>query len=228
MNGLSSTIKINSVSCSKDKTSKFFADLCKEIPWITLAMNCCADAYRNLGHDLLEVDYQTCVSIGLTEQKLENRMEQTLSKFYLGKKYGNDRMDIVVKDKLVIELKVIAGNIDQHHLRQLHRYLIHGNYNIGFCLAYPKTYRCGLDFEFVFYYFPLLQANKRKFSAEESNIIPTNSTSTSTETGTNADENDNGSRKDDGGEFIHFVVRKRDVVPAKCHSLKTISGALFL
>jgi len=79
--------------------------------------------HRSLGPGLLESAYQACLFHELLKSGLKVEREKPLPLIYDGKKLDiGYRMDIVLANKLVIEIKSIEG-IHNLHLAQLLTYL---------------------------------------------------------------------------------------------------------
>lgn len=97
------------------------------------------EVHRELGPGLLESAYQECLKkeledIGLSVVK-EKPMPITYKTLKLDHGY---RMDLVIENKLVIEIKTIEAFTDVH-LAQLLTYLKLGNYKLGLLINFNVT-----------------------------------------------------------------------------------------
>lgn len=97
------------------------------------------EVHRELGPSLLESAYQECLKkeledIGLSVVK-EKPMPITYKTLKLDHGY---RMDLVIENKLVIEIKTIEAFTDVH-LAQLLTYLKLGNYKLGLLINFNVT-----------------------------------------------------------------------------------------
>ena len=80
--------------------------------------------HRELGPGLLESVYQNCLLYELQERGLEAASEVTLPIHYRGRKVcdGGLRIDLLVEDRLVVELKSV-DKVQPIHLKQVLTYL---------------------------------------------------------------------------------------------------------
>ncbi len=98
------------------------------------------DVHRQLGPGLLESAYRECLYYELTKVvglsvKREIPMPIIYKEIKLEQGY---RMDLLVEDKVVIELKTIDFLTDVHKA-QLLTYLKLGNYKIGLLINFNET-----------------------------------------------------------------------------------------
>jgi GxxExxY protein len=69
-------------------------------------IGCAIEVHRNLGPGLLESAYQQCLAHELTLNKIPFTIEQSLPVEYKGIKLDcGYRLDIVIEDKLILEIK---------------------------------------------------------------------------------------------------------------------------
>ncbi len=81
------------------------------------------NVYNALGPGLLESIYERVLIYELQKQGLKAESQVCIHIIYDGKDFGNGmRADIVVEDKVIIELKSVAELLDIHH-KQLLTYL---------------------------------------------------------------------------------------------------------
>ena len=80
--------------------------------------------HKELGPGLLETVYQSCMEIELKNMGLRVESEKSLPVFYRGEKVNNEgfRMDLLVEDEVVVELKSIE-QVMPVHKKQLLTYL---------------------------------------------------------------------------------------------------------
>ncbi|HRH58793.1 MAG TPA: GxxExxY protein [Chitinophagales bacterium] len=98
------------------------------------------DVHRQLGPGLLESAYQECLFYELTKViglsvKREIPMPIVYKEIKLEQGY---RMDLLVEDKVVVELKTVDFLTDVHKA-QLLTYLKLGNYKIGLLINFNET-----------------------------------------------------------------------------------------
>ena len=128
---------------------EIYNDLSKS-PWFLGFLRSCKNVYHAIGHGLLESKYQRALAIALAEEKIEYQKECLVTFHYCTDienkdgDIGEGRMDFLLCNEAVVELKTIHSEIRPDDIRQLHNYLIHGNYKVGFCVNFPKTYQKNL------------------------------------------------------------------------------------
>jgi GxxExxY protein len=102
-------------------------------------IGCAIEVHKTLGPGLLESTYQECLIYELKNKKLFVEREKPMPIIYkeikLDKGY---RMDIVVEQKVVIEIKTVEFFNDVH-IAQLLTYLTLGNYKLGLLLNFNVT-----------------------------------------------------------------------------------------
>ena len=97
------------------------------------------EVHRQLGPGLLEKAYQTCLAYELKERGLSIRQEVPLPVVYKEVKLDHGyRIDLLVEEKVVIELKTVEALTDMH-LAQILTYLRLGNYRLGLLMNFDVT-----------------------------------------------------------------------------------------
>ncbi|KFF00830.1 GxxExxY protein [Chryseobacterium formosense] len=96
-----------------------------------IVRKCIFNVYNNLGPGLLENIYQKILIYELQENGLEIKSELSLPVIYDNKKFDlNFRIDILVEDKVILELKSVK-NLEDIHFKQLQTYLKLSNKKLG-------------------------------------------------------------------------------------------------
>lgn len=95
--------------------------------------------HRELGPGLLESVYQSCLIYELRQRGLEVAAEVTLPIHYRGRKIGETglRLDLLVKDRLVVELKSV-DKVQPVHLKQVLTYLRLANKPLGLLINFNE------------------------------------------------------------------------------------------
>ena len=96
----------------------------------------CIEVHRQLGPGLLESAYQECLLYELSNQELTVRTEIPRPIIY--KEIHLDhgyRIDLLVEEKVVIEIKTVESFTDVH-IAQLLTYLKLGNYKLGLLINF--------------------------------------------------------------------------------------------
>jgi len=101
-----------------------------------IIIGCAIEVHRELGPGLLESAYQTCLIYELRKAGLTVRSEVAMPVVYkeLELEQGY-RMDLLVEEKVVVELKTVDKYTDVHKA-QLLTYLRLGDYRVGLLLNF--------------------------------------------------------------------------------------------
>jgi GxxExxY protein len=97
------------------------------------------DVHRHLGPGLLESAYEECLAFELGQAGVEHRRQVALPVVY--KEVRLDcgyRMDIVVRQQLIIEIKAIERLMPVHEAQTL-TYLRLGGYKVGLLLNFNSV-----------------------------------------------------------------------------------------
>ncbi|MFZ4105900.1 GxxExxY protein [Flavobacterium sp.] len=118
--------------------SKLFVD--EELEAITYkVIGLAIEVHRQLGPGLLESAYQECLYYEIKNSGFKVEKEIKLPIIYKDLKIDHGyRMDLLVENRLVLELKTVEG-FTAVHFAQLLTYLKLGNYPLGLLLNYNST-----------------------------------------------------------------------------------------
>jgi len=94
--------------------------------------------YNTLGYGFLEKVYENAMMIELKKMGIVCRQQQHIDVFYENEKVGDYFADIVVEDKIIIELKAAESIVDEHEA-QLVNYLRATDMEVGLLLNFGKT-----------------------------------------------------------------------------------------
>lgn len=103
------------------------------------------DVLRNLGTGFLESVYENALCIELEEMGIPFIRQQHLMVAYKGHTVGEFVADIVVDNKIILELKAVAKLVPAHSA-QLINYLTATNIKVGLLLNFGE----GRDYKRVF------------------------------------------------------------------------------
>ena len=96
------------------------------------------DVYNELGYGFLESVYKKSMLIALKKVGLQSEAEWPIKVYFEGEMVGEFRADIVVENKIILELKS-AKTIDDTHVAQTLNYLKATDINVGLLLNFgPK------------------------------------------------------------------------------------------
>ncbi len=101
-------------------------------------IGCAMKVHRTLGNGFQEVIYQRCLAIEMEKQDLEFMRELEMPILYDGREVGSRRVDFLVEDKIMVELKAITS-IDDVHIAQGLNYLEVYNLEIGLLINFGST-----------------------------------------------------------------------------------------
>lgn len=105
----------------------------------TIIIGCAIEVHRRLGAGLLERAYQECLMYELKLQGLKVEKEVLLPITYKELKIDNGyRIDLLVEDKVVIELKTVE-ELHNAHFAQTLTYLKFGNYKLGLIFNFNEA-----------------------------------------------------------------------------------------
>ena len=99
-------------------------------------IKCAIEVHKVLGPGLLESAYRDCLFFELTTIPLRVEKEKPLPVVYKTIKLEHGyRMDLLVENKLVVEIKTVE-NFTDVHFAQLLTYLRLGNYRVGLLINF--------------------------------------------------------------------------------------------
>ncbi|REC79098.1 GxxExxY protein [Chryseobacterium elymi] len=104
-----------------------------------IVRKCIFNVYNKLGPGLLETVYHKILIYELQENGLDVQSELAIPIVYDGKEFDfNFRIDILVEDKVILELKSVK-NLDDIHFKQLTTYLKLSNKKLGLLVNFNTT-----------------------------------------------------------------------------------------
>ena len=108
-----------------------------------IIIGCAIDVHRQLGPGLLESAYQECLLFELKSKNLSVQKEKPMPIVYKDIKLNHGyRIDLLVENKVVIEIKTVEMFTEVHSAQVL-TYLKLGNYKLGlllnFCVPVLKS-----------------------------------------------------------------------------------------
>ena len=99
-------------------------------------IGCCFGAHRQLGPGFGERIYHNALKLQFDQEGLGYQTEKEFEVFYLNKKIGTFRVDLVVEDQVIIEIKSVAGNIPVLFQNQLLSYLKASGLHVGLLINF--------------------------------------------------------------------------------------------
>jgi GxxExxY protein len=104
-----------------------------------IIIGCAIEVHKKLGPGILESAYQTCMMYELREADLDVQVEKPMPIIYKDIKLDHGyRIDLLVNNKVVIEIKTVEAFADVHYA-QLLTYLKLGDYKLGLLLNFDVS-----------------------------------------------------------------------------------------
>ena len=101
-----------------------------------IVIGCAIEVHRELGAGLLESAYQECLLYELKKKGLKVKKEVLMPVVYKDVVLDHGyRIDLLVEDKVVIELKTVE-NLTDVHFAQVLTYLKLGNFHLGLLMNF--------------------------------------------------------------------------------------------
>ena len=95
------------------------------------------EVHRELGPGFLEGIYEEALKVELSEHDLSFESQKEITIEYLGVIVGVHRLDLVVENQMIVELKAVKELADIH-FAQLRSYLKATGFKIGLLLNFSK------------------------------------------------------------------------------------------
>ncbi len=108
------------------------ADLTEKI------IGCAYRVYNTLGAGFLESVYEKCLIIEAEKYGLSVEAQKPINVYYDGQNVGNFVTDLIVDDKVIIELKAVRNLVIAHEV-QLVNYLTATKIPIGLLINFGET-----------------------------------------------------------------------------------------
>ncbi|MEI6352460.1 MAG: GxxExxY protein [Candidatus Nomurabacteria bacterium] len=112
-----------------ENSSYKYSDLTKKI------IGAAIEVHKIFGNGFQEVIYQRCLAIELSERKIIFEREKEMLLDYKGINVGTRRVDFLVENKIMLELKAVE-KIEDVHLAQTINYLEAYNLEIGLLINF--------------------------------------------------------------------------------------------
>jgi len=99
-------------------------------------INCCFRVHNELGPGFKEKIYHNALKVFLDEEGLKHETEKAFEVNIKGEKVGNLKLDLIVENKVVVELKAIVGYIPEVFKYQILSYLKVSKLNVGLLINF--------------------------------------------------------------------------------------------
>jgi GxxExxY protein len=94
-------------------------------------IGCCYKVHSELGPGFNEKIYHNALKLVFNQEQLKYETEKRFEVYYQGKKVGDLIVDLVVENKIIVEVKAVNGNILEVFKHQLLSYLKVSNLKVG-------------------------------------------------------------------------------------------------
>ena len=98
-------------------------------------IGCAYRVYNSMGFGFLESVYEKCMQIELQKQGLKADFQKPIKVHYEGINVGDFIADILIEDKIIIELKSVV-KLNKIHEAQLVNYLVATGLDIGLLINF--------------------------------------------------------------------------------------------
>ncbi len=115
---------------------------------INVVKESACDIYKGLGAGYNEAIYEEAMALEFRERKINYDVEKNTEIFYKGVKVGVHRLDFIVENKLVVELKAQSA-IYPSHVGQTRSYLKTLELNNGILINFPYPDKAKPDFKTI-------------------------------------------------------------------------------
>jgi len=122
---------VNSVVAVTPNRNYLYSDLTEKIIKAALKV------HRQLGPGFIEKLYQRALEIELTNNKIKVEREKLLKLTYEGVNIGSDKVDFMVEEKVLVELKAVSELSDVHRA-QLISYLKASLLRVGLLINFAQ------------------------------------------------------------------------------------------
>lgn len=102
---------------------------------VSRTIGCAIEVHRRLGPGFLESVYKKAMCIELEEQRLSYVCERAIVIDYRGRRIDGQRVDLIVDERVVVELKAIA-RFDEIHRAQIISYLRTTGLRVGLLINF--------------------------------------------------------------------------------------------
>ena len=99
-------------------------------------IGCCFEVHKEIGPGFNEKIYHNALKLLFGQKGLRFETEKEFEVFYLNKKVGSFRTDLIVENQVIVEIKSLAGNIPIIFEHQLISYLKASSLHVGLLINF--------------------------------------------------------------------------------------------
>lgn len=97
---------------------------------------CAYKVHSELGPGFIERIYHNALTEALNQEMLEYNTEKEFTVLYQGKKVGTFRADLIIEDRVIVEVKAVEGNMPKIFEAQLLSYLKVAEKQVGLLINF--------------------------------------------------------------------------------------------
>jgi len=101
-------------------------------------IGCAYAVYNKMGYGFLENVYERCMLIELREQGIKAESQKSIAVYYNDELVGEFVPDLIVDDKIIVELKSVAKIVKAHEM-QLVNYLSGTKMPVGLIINFSES-----------------------------------------------------------------------------------------
>ena len=106
---------------------------------IVILVNISSDIFNSLGPGYNEVIYHKAFEVALRLQRLDYQSEVIVPVFYKGNNIGHGRIDLLINNQLIIELKAVSTINNDSTIIQIKNYMKHYSIMSGLIINFGQS-----------------------------------------------------------------------------------------
>jgi GxxExxY protein len=99
-------------------------------------ISCCFKVHSELGPGFKEKVYHNALRLALEEKGIKYETEKEFKVWFQNKKIGSLKLDLIIEDKVIVEIKALTGYIPEVFNYQLLSYLKVSNLHVGLLINF--------------------------------------------------------------------------------------------
>ena len=108
-------------------------------PLIVVLINISSDIFNSLGPGYNEVIYHKAFEVALRLQRIDYQSEVVVPVFYKGNNIGHGRIDLLINNQLIIELKAVSTINNDNTITQIKNYMKHYSLINGLIINFGQS-----------------------------------------------------------------------------------------
>ncbi len=101
-------------------------------------IGCCIEVHKTLGPGFLESVYHRAMEVELAHQEIKFQTQCEVELTYRGRRVGKHRIDLIIADRLVVELKAVE-ELARSHYAQVRSYLKAAKKDVGILVNFADS-----------------------------------------------------------------------------------------